>query len=81
MDSDGMRVPSGIRIQAATMWDRFEKGTVPRQDSRQSRNGRTGTATIAIAHEGVELSVVFLDSTAGNVLSARFAGQGDHIRQ
>ncbi|MFZ0964480.1 MAG: hypothetical protein WAO35_26755, partial [Terriglobia bacterium] len=65
MDSEGMLVPSGITIQTATTWDRFEKGTVPRQDSRQSRNGRTGTATFAVAHEGVELSVVFLDSTAG----------------
>ena len=29
MDSDGMLVPSGIRIRAATMGDHFERGTVP----------------------------------------------------
>ena len=75
MDSDGMLVPSGITIQTASTWDRFEKGTVPRQVSRQSRNGRRGIATIAMANEGVEFGVVFLTPPARNVLSTRFAAR------
>ena len=61
--------------------DSHDGGTISRKgQSPSARLTATpewpqGTATIAMANEGVAFSVVFLDSSARNVLSARFAGQ------